>query len=277
MFRQLPRATKLSKYTPWRGISTTRLPARSFSSGVAIAGLTSVLLLGYYSRDKASINLEAKKPLVEIRSKDIDTGVEFPNHIQSDSKELNLLGLGVRTVSFLRVKVYSLGIYADESAQRALLAIENVKEKLATTATPDNDQLVGEKLMESVIKQSSFAVRIIPVRNTDFGHLRDGFIRAVQARMKAVQIDAEEAQQVNESLQTFKSYFPSSKVPKGNDLTLTKTSTGDLILSYNGDTLGKLDSRNPGVAFISTQLLLAYFADKNPISSKAKNSVINRL
>lgn len=113
---------------------------------------------------------------MEIRSKDIDTGVEFPNHIQSDSKELNLLGLGVRTVSFLRVKVYSLGIYADESAQRALLAIEvskersmwintdkysqNVKEKLAKTATPDNDQLVGEKLMESVIKQSSFAVRI---------------------------------------------------------------------------------------------------------------------
>lgn len=34
----------------------------------------------------------------------------------------------------------------------------------------------------------------VPVRNTDFGHLRDGFIRAVQARMKAVQIDAEEAQ-----------------------------------------------------------------------------------
>lgn len=34
----------------------------------------------------------------------------------------------------------------------------------------------------------------VPVRNTDFGHLRDGFIRAVQARMKVVQIDAEEAQ-----------------------------------------------------------------------------------
>lgn len=61
---------------------------------------------------------------MEVRAKDIDTGVEFPNHIQSDSKELNLLGLGVRTVSFLRVKVYSLGIYADESAQRALSAIE---------------------------------------------------------------------------------------------------------------------------------------------------------
>lgn len=92
-------------------------------------------------------------------------------------------------------------------------------------------------------------ISAVPVRNTDFGHLRDGFIRAVQARMKATQLGAEESQvgvtqcifsqtltipskQVNESLQVFKTYFPPSKVPKGNDLTLTKTRSGDLVLSY---------------------------------------------
>lgn len=34
----------------------------------------------------------------------------------------------------------------------------------------------------------------MPVRNTDFGHLRDGFVRAVQARMKTSQLGAEESQ-----------------------------------------------------------------------------------
>ena len=59
-------------------------------------------------------------------SKDADTGVSFPNQLDNvyDSGVLKLLGLGVRTVSFLRVRVYSLGIYAEESAQRALSAVE---------------------------------------------------------------------------------------------------------------------------------------------------------
>ncbi|TIA90826.1 hypothetical protein E3P99_01411 [Wallemia hederae] len=212
-------------------------------------------------------------------SKDADTGVSFPNQLDNvyDSGVLKLLGLGVRTVSFLRVRVYSLGIYAEESAQRALSAVENVKQKL-NTASSQSDELVGEKLMEKVISSPyTFAVRIVPVRNTDFGHLRDGFVRAVQARMKTAQLGAEESQQVNESLQAFKAYFPASKVPKGDELTLTKTRKGDLVLSYNGETLGKLDSNAQGVRFISTQLLLAYFADKNPISVKAKDSVVSRL
>ncbi|TIB18716.1 hypothetical protein E3P92_00561 [Wallemia ichthyophaga] len=212
-------------------------------------------------------------------SKDSDTGVKFPNEVASvhDSGALKLLGLGVRTVSFLSIRVYSLGIYAEESAHSALSAVENVKEKLTRTASQDSD-MVGEKLMERLITSPyTFAVRIVPVRNTDFGHLRDGFVRAVQARMKTSQLGAEESQQVNESLQTFKSFFPPSKVPKGDELTLTKTRSGDLVLSYKGDTLGRLDSKSEGVKFISTQLLLAYFADKNPISPKAKASVINRL
>ncbi|TIB03446.1 hypothetical protein E3P94_00767 [Wallemia ichthyophaga] len=259
---------------------------------LAVAGATSMLLvLAYYSHNADTIRLDTPntptKPILagvlqdleSHLSKDSDTGVKFPNEVASvhDSGALKLLGLGVRTVSFLSIRVYSLGIYAEESAHSALSAVENVKEKLTRTASQDSD-MVGEKLMERLITSPyTFAVRIVPVRNTDFGHLRDGFVRAVQARMKTSQLGAEESQQVNESLQTFKSFFPPSKVPKGDELTLTKTRSGDLVLSYKGDTLGRLDSKSEGVKFISTQLLLAYFADKNPISPKAKASVINRL
>jgi hypothetical protein len=48
---------------------------------------------------------------------DADTGVTFPRvlHVQSKAAlpPLTLLGVGVRTVSFLAIKVYSVGFYAD--------------------------------------------------------------------------------------------------------------------------------------------------------------------
>lgn len=229
----------------------------------------------------APIQLEAQpKNIDKIGnvSKDNDTGVEFPNVINvfdDNSKILSLIGLGVRTVSFLKIRVYSLGIYADDNAINDLKGIDNIKEKLTNVK---NEELTTESIMNNVINSNTvFAVRIVPVRNTDFGHLRDGFIRAIQARMKLLKVSDETANDINISLQSFKTFFPPSKVPKGDDLTLIKTHNKDLILSYNGKTLGKLDSNSPGVEFISTQLLLAYFADKNPISAKAKQNVIDNL
>lgn len=124
-------------------------------------------------------------------SKDSDTGVKFPNEVASvhDSGALKLLGLGVRTVSFLSIRVYSLGIYTEESAHSALSAVEvggdlstdcasrpdlnhsqNVKEKLTRTASQDSD-MVGEKLMERLITSPyTFAVRIGAWRNRQDMH-----------------------------------------------------------------------------------------------------------
>ena len=52
-------------------------------------------------------------------SADPDTGIEFPETLIIPSKArlppLSLLGLGVRSVSFLGIKVYSVGFYADLS------------------------------------------------------------------------------------------------------------------------------------------------------------------
>ena len=50
---------------------------------------------------------------------DPDTGILFPKHLRIQSKVplpiYTLLGVGVRTVSFLGIKVYSVGFYADLS------------------------------------------------------------------------------------------------------------------------------------------------------------------
>jgi hypothetical protein len=57
---------------------------------------------------------------------DPDTQIPFPLHIAGTSPfspALSLVGLGVRKVSFLRVKVYSVGFYLEESLTSRLLDI----------------------------------------------------------------------------------------------------------------------------------------------------------
>lgn len=46
------------------------------------------------------------------------TSIAFPTQLKtvSDTPILALVGVGVRTVSFLRVKVYSAGFYLDQKA-----------------------------------------------------------------------------------------------------------------------------------------------------------------
>lgn len=48
---------------------------------------------------------------------DSDTSIAFPNKLRINSKvplpDFTLLGVGVRTVSFLGIRVYSVGFYAD--------------------------------------------------------------------------------------------------------------------------------------------------------------------
>lgn len=79
------------------------------------------------------------------------------------------------------------------------------------------------------------ALRIVPVRNTDFSHLRDGFMRAVQARQKIARtskkLSEEDEVRIGESLQKLKALFPAQSVPKGNALVLLRTPTG-LTVEY---------------------------------------------
>jgi hypothetical protein len=45
------------------------------------------------------------------------SGIEFPNRLPSSNRldipQLQLLGVGIRKVSFLGIQVYSVGFYAD--------------------------------------------------------------------------------------------------------------------------------------------------------------------
>ena len=53
---------------------------------------------------------------------DPDTKLEFPTllNLATPTPPLTLVGLGVRTVTFLRIKVYSAGFYLEDSQTKGL-------------------------------------------------------------------------------------------------------------------------------------------------------------
>ncbi|WWC73246.1 uncharacterized protein I206_107212 [Kwoniella pini CBS 10737] len=222
---------------------------------------------------------------------DSDTNIQFPLDLSSSlvtpSPNLSLVGLGVRKVSFLRVKVYSAGFYLDEAATKDLKNVEGwhtfTAQHLLTppTKAPSDPlnapQLSGEELMKNLFDRPvAIAVRIVPNRNTDFGHLRDAFTRALQARQRLArtkgELTLEDEQRITESIQILKSFFPAQTVLKGKQVVLLRPREGGLIVEFEGKILGQLND-----PWIGKQLMLTYFADKETVSEKLKEDVAKGL
>ncbi|KAE8227450.1 hypothetical protein CF319_g102 [Tilletia indica] len=233
-----------------------------------------------------------------LKRKDPATGTELPEILSSpvsfrDGKgELSLVGLGVRTVSFLKVRVYVAGLYIDRAA------LGRAEKEGGLVVRGPEGKSTEETVRDMLDAGVPFVIRIVPVRSTDFNHLRDGFTRSVQARLKAARkansLPAAADEDLSSSLQSLKSLFPPSSLPKGSSLDLvvhpTPASGGRtgkarmaLSLEHEGKVLGTLEPPTPGSEAakggwsVARELVLAYVADKNEISTPLKSSVTEGL
>lgn len=219
--------------------------------------------------------------------KDPSTSLELPYRIPvpisisqrtgDETRPFVLVASGVRTVSFLRVQVYVAALYVEESSFA----------KFASSSAASSGAQTAEDLMNRAIESGVAAVvRIVPVRNTDFAHLRDGFTRAIQQRRKNQRKAASEEQRsqsaedqeaveeaLAEATQRFKESFPKTSLKKGEelDIVLRSTSAGggvDVALEHKGEILGRVpyDPRGRNVD-IARLLLGAYLAEKDPVSA----------
>lgn len=106
-------------------------------------------------------------------------------------------------------------------------------------------------------------------------HLRDGLVRAVQARLKAARnsksLPAGEDERVGKALQAFKALFPARSIAKGSSLTLHRNRAGVLRVEHDGVDLGHVDD-----PWLSRELFIAYFADKDVISVKVSQRIGSR-
>ncbi|CAF3449711.1 hypothetical protein SNK03_002406 [Fusarium graminearum] len=202
--------------------------------------------------------------------------------------EFTLVGLGTRTVTFLGFEVYVVGFYVAtqdvEKLQRYLVKKIN---PLATTLIPSEkedlrkalqDATEGEETWNMILKDAGCrsAFRIIPVRDTDFPHMRDGLVRAVQARSARNPDYNDES--FGEAMKHFKVLFQRGQVAKKNELLLVRDGAGKLTITYNDSTrkepvktvLGTVDDER-----LSRLLWLNYLAGNKVASEEARKNIIN--
>ncbi|KAF2721793.1 hypothetical protein K431DRAFT_284479 [Polychaeton citri CBS 116435] len=165
---------------------------------------------------------------------------------RENQEDYTLVGLGIRTVSFLSIQVYVVGLYIRSqdisSLQAELIHLVNGE---ASTLIPSEKEELKRRLLDpnssrevwqELLKVPGLKTvwRISPTRNTDFGHLRDGFVTGIQNRIREaraalptpgaeLEYDTEE---FGQSVQDFKTILSGGKAPKGSIVLLTRDRQG---------------------------------------------------
>jgi hypothetical protein len=165
-----------------------------------------------------------------------------------DEQEYQLIGLGIRTVSFLGIQVYVIGFYiAVPDIATLQQRLMRVLDPVATTLTPGErsklkdillDPEKGEEVWNTILKDGNVrtAIRIVPTRNTDLQHLRDGFVRGITARTR--HLDSIKAESFSDdafgaAVAQFKAVWGGGarkSVPKGETLLMTRDAKGKMAV-----------------------------------------------
>ncbi|KAK5196538.1 Altered inheritance of mitochondria protein 18 mitochondrial [Exophiala xenobiotica] len=209
--------------------------------------------------------------------------------------EYTLIGLGIRTVSFLSIQVYVVGMYIATSDIAALQSrlVQAVVDLMATTLVPgEKDKLKellldpehGENVWNEIVKDAGIrtAFRIVPTRNTDFMHLRDGFVRGITAKSSHFAKDKGDPTFQDESfgqaLGEFKSAFGGGarrKLAQGEVLLLARDAQGKMAVWEEDKAGNRVKMGNVLDERVGRLLWLNYLAGKNVSSEPARQNVID--
>lgn len=190
--------------------------------------------------------------------------VPFPVTLQAPGGGTQALaGTGIRTKTFLKVKVYAFGLYVD--AAQAAPALGAWKGKDAKALEKDEafyGALLGMKF--------PMTLRLVMTRNVggeDMAEAFDGALRPrVQEAAAAKNMPGGEA-----ALETFRGYFSVDEMTDGSELLFSCTPDGTLQSRVKGEDKAPIQS-----AALCWALFDVYLGP-NPISGDGKKKVIARL
>jgi Chalcone isomerase like len=199
--------------------------------------------------------------------------------------EYQLLGLGIRTVSFLRVQVYVVGMYVatDDIARLQEVLMRRIDPIAMTLVAGEREKLrnilmdseLGEDIWNQVLKDTAVRtlLRIVPTRDTDFGHMRDGWVRAIEARARK---NPEEFgdEGLRASVNDFKTLFRKGRVPKKKELLLARNGKGVMTAWYDDGKNGVQRLGDVQEEKISRAIWLNYLAGKTVASETARKNII---
>ncbi|KAI6037863.1 chalcone-flavanone isomerase-domain-containing protein [Pisolithus marmoratus] len=246
----------LASFRTWSTRISTRATTRQFTTApvshisrsrvkpaVVLWGASSIAGVAYALYQTNKVHLEAPQIVQQHDDEEIEidpgTSTAFPKTLRTPSKfplqKFSLVGVGTRTVSLFGFKVYSVGFYVDL-----------------------NDQKLK---VNHIVRNTSCVIRIVPTRNTSYTHLRDGFVRALTARVQLEKsrgaLTPETEFAIQSPLHKLKTLFPNAALTKGTPLDVLITApTGDKKqprrLVFRD--LGSIESD-----WVAEQFVLAYF------------------
>lgn len=265
----------------------------------ATASIAAVTFTGTFGKP---VQLDSSYAAIE-ENVSVDNSINpFPTTIQStrDSHlNFSLIGYGVRKVTFIKFKVYGLGIYIANQDIGKLLEVLNSEflskafiDKIDPSKTHKENLLaalkdpkVSEILVNSLLDADvRFMVRIVPLRDTDFNHLRDGFIKScVRNKFIKDRFPDKLTDGVDEIREVFKKYR--AKCPKNHVLLVETDSEGKTSFVYenygktpeNGAVKEVVDLGTVQENLVSKAILLNYFTGSNPIDETTRQTCIEEI
>ncbi|KAG2731880.1 hypothetical protein G9P44_005467 [Scheffersomyces stipitis] len=262
-----------------------KAPIKSNKLVYGLGGLTMAGVFAYFNQQTQKIELDTSiEPKEDTIT--VDSSISpFPLTIQ-EAKQANvhddfqLLGHGVRSVTFVSFKVYGIGIYiAKKDVKKAhdllLGDLSSSPDGKLEDLLNDAEKSVEivEKLLDSGVR---FLVRLSPVRNTDFNHMKDGLIKSILANPKS----KENRELVGEGLDQLRTAFSGRKgsVPKDHLLYFEILPGGKLSVSYENPV--KKSIAEMGVVqepLVSKILFLSYLSGRKPLSESLRKSSVEGL
>lgn len=210
----------------------------------------------------------------------------------STGTQYTLVGLGMRSVTFIGINVYLVGLYVatQDIARLQHYLVKNVN-SVATTLIPSEkdtlrqrllDPVEGEALWDAIMRDAKLrsVIRISPVRDTDFHHLRDGFVRAIQAR-SSLDKAAYSDEAFGTAIKDFKALFNRGQVPKKKEMLLCRNESGALAVTYDGGSTGSTEKKPQREVLgtitderLSHLLWLNYLAGSKVASEPARKNIV---
>lgn len=176
-----------------------------------------------------------------------------PGNLENQ-EQYTLVGLGIRTVMWIQVYVVGLYIRTQDISALQEKLIKSVN-PIASTLVPAEKEDLQKKLLDPAVSREIWnsllqtpgiktAWRVSPTRNTDFSHLRDGFVTGIQKRTQEAKqqlgssdsdsgsASGYDSEEFGQAVSTFKNIFQGGKAPKGSILLLCRDSDGALDVLY---------------------------------------------
>ena len=191
-----------------------------------------------------------------------NTQVKFPVQLSAPpgGGAQVLTGMGVRTRTVLKVKVYAFGLYVDSAAARSALSPWRGK---------NAEELARDQSLYNEVAKGGFpaTLRLVMTRDVGADQMSEAFNEALGPRV--AQAGQRGMTGGPEALTTFRGFF-SNELSKGTELVFARS--GDTLkVSIGGQNKGEIVNGALGWALFDV-----YLGEK-PISTDGKKTVIARL